>query len=70
MMMSDSRQETQMMAKAYEDKLGDALEKLMGDGVQELDGLAAGLNSLDVRPLSGGAWTPQSLATELKKLGT
>jgi hypothetical protein len=58
-----------MTEKTYEDILGDALEKLLGDGVQDLEGLAAGLNSIQVDPQSGGAWTAQSLAEEFKRLG-
>ncbi|MDB5728108.1 MAG: hypothetical protein JWQ00_1313 [Noviherbaspirillum sp.] len=58
-----------MTEKNYEDMLGDALEKLLGDGVQDLDGLAAGLNAMQVNAQSGGAWNAQSLAEEFKRLG-
>jgi hypothetical protein len=58
-----------MTEKSYEDLLGDALEKLLGDGAQELDGLAAGLNEMRIVAPSGGAWTAQSLAEEFKRLG-
>ncbi|MFM9972054.1 MAG: recombinase-like helix-turn-helix domain-containing protein [Burkholderiales bacterium] len=59
----------------YENKLGDALEKLMGEGADDLGALAAGLNKEGlappiegVVPSEGVAWTPEMLAAEFKRL--
>lgn len=54
---------------AYENKLGDGIEQLLGSGVDNLDGLASGLNSLGVKPLNGDMWTAESLEAEFARLG-
>lgn len=53
----------------YENRLGDALEKVMEDGPKELPELAAGLNSLGVTSLEGKAWTAETLEAEFRRLG-
>jgi hypothetical protein len=52
----------------YEDRLGDALEKLLDQGADDLETLASGLNQLGVTSLSGEEWTAPTLAAELKRL--
>ncbi len=44
---------------AYENKLGDGVEELLGRGVDNLEGLASGLNSLGVKPLNDQMWTAE-----------
>lgn len=53
----------------YEDRLGDALEKLLQEGADDLAALAAGLNDLDVGHPAGGAWTAERLEAEFDRLG-
>jgi len=55
---------------AYEDKLGDALEKLLDEGADDLEALSAGLNALGVTSPSAQPWTAESLQAELKRLGS
>lgn len=57
-----------MDQREYEDRLGDALEELMGAGADDLDALSTGLNALGITGPGGAAWTPASLAAELKRL--
>ena len=52
----------------YEDKLGDALEQLLGEGTDDLHALAAGLNKLGFAPAGGASWTVASLEAEFKRL--
>jgi hypothetical protein len=58
-----------MAARSYEDLLGDALEALSGEGVDDLDGFADGLNARGVRGPAGEPWSPPLLASELQRLG-
>ncbi|MDF2114308.1 hypothetical protein PY365_01880 [Roseiarcaceae bacterium H3SJ34-1] len=53
---------------AYEDKLGDALEKLLSEGAASLEQLADGLNKIGPLPGGDAAWTPDSLQRELARL--
>lgn len=52
----------------YENLLGDALEKAFAAGVHELDGVCAQLISDCVPSPGGRLWTPDLLASELKRL--
>lgn len=54
---------------SYENRLGDALEELLGNGVNDLEGLASGLDSLGIKAANGQPWTAASLEAELKRLG-
>ena len=54
---------------SYEDRLGDALEKLLGEGADDLKNLASGLNGLGLAPPEGPAWTADILESEFKRLG-
>jgi len=53
----------------YENALGDGLEKVLGDGAETLEQLAAGLNACNVRQPDGSDWTKDTLAAELHRLG-
>ena len=59
-----------MNDKSYEDQLGDALEKLLEDGADDLEALSSGLNGLGVLPPDERRWTAERLAAEFKRLGT
>jgi hypothetical protein len=52
----------------YEDRLGDALEKLLEQGADDLEALSIGLNALGITSPDGEAWTSGSLAAEFKRL--
>jgi hypothetical protein len=57
-----------MDAKSYEDRLGDALETLLGRGADDLAALSSGLNELGIEAPDGVRWTEDNLATELRRL--
>jgi hypothetical protein len=57
-----------MESTAYEDRLGDALEKLLEGGSDDLATLASGLNSLGVHAQDGASWSAESLEAEFKRL--
>jgi hypothetical protein len=57
-----------MNGKSYEDRLGDALEKLLGGGADDLAALSSGLNQLGIEPPDGVPWSADSLAAELRRL--
>ena len=55
---------------AYENLLGDSLERAFGSDVIELEGLVAYLNDHGPQPQdSSHMWTADMLAAELKRLG-
>ena len=56
------------MDQSYEDRLGDALEKLLGGGADGLAALAAGLNELGIEAPDGARWSADALAAELRRL--
>lgn len=58
-----------MDSRSYEDRLGDALEKLLGGGADDLVALSSGLNELGIESPDGAPWTADSLAAELHRLG-
>jgi hypothetical protein len=55
--------------KAYQDALGDGLEHVLGAGAETIEDLVKGLNELSVTGPNGEAWTTESLAAELNRLG-
>ena len=55
--------------KAYEDRLADALEKVLEQGADDLEALSAALNAQGVRTRQGLAWTAASLEAEFARLG-
>lgn len=56
-------------ARTYEDLLGDALMRLLGQGMNTLEAFVSGLNELNVHGPNGAKWTVELLAVELKRLG-
>lgn len=54
---------------AHENAVGDALERLFDEGVEDLDGIVAGLNRLDVASPDGAPWTAKSFQEEIARLG-
>jgi phenylpropionate dioxygenase-like ring-hydroxylating dioxygenase large terminal subunit len=57
-----------MQSAAYEDQLGDALEKVLTGGANDLTAIATGLDDLGVKPQTGASWTGESLAAEFARL--
>jgi hypothetical protein len=55
--------------KAYQDALGDGLEAVLGAGAETIEDLVKGLNERSVTGPAGEAWTAESLAAELNRLG-
>ena len=54
---------------AYENLLGDAIERAFGSGVVELSGLVDALNASGPQPQNkDGVWTEELLAAELHRL--
>lgn len=54
---------------AYERKLAGAIEEVFGSGRHDLPGLVDGLNGMGVLAPGGQAWTEESFATEMRRLG-
>lgn len=52
----------------YENALGDVLEKIFADGIQELTDVVARLNTDFPKP-DGSAWTEENFQEEIKRLG-
>ncbi len=53
---------------AYENLLGDSLERAFASGIDQLDPLVAFLNEQGPQPLTTDLWTSEVLAAELKRL--
>lgn len=54
---------------AYENLLGDAIERCYAAGIHDLDGLVARLNENCVPAPAGQTWTPELFKQEMKRLG-
>jgi hypothetical protein len=54
---------------AREDAMGEALERIFDDGVEDLDGIVARLAELGVAAADGGKWTAELFREEIAKLG-
>lgn len=54
---------------SYEHALADELEAIFGKGVWDLPGVVAALNATSLRLPAGAAWTEQTFAAELARLG-
>ena len=52
----------------YENRLGDGLEAVLGEGAETLADIAQGLNTHNVRSPDGSDWTEATLAAELHRL--
>lgn len=53
---------------AYENLLGDTLERAYASGITDLEQLVAFLNEQGPQPLITDLWTPDVLKAELKRL--
>ena len=53
----------------YENALGDALEKVFGEGAESLEQVVAGLNGVGFRMPDGKPWTAASFESEMARLG-
>ncbi len=60
---------TDPVETAYRDALADGLERVLSAGADTLGEIVKGLNELSVTRVSGAAWTEESLAAELDRLG-
>jgi len=54
---------------AYEDLLGDSIERAYAAGLHELDALLDHLNKVGPQGPDGQAWTPESFEREMARLG-
>lgn len=54
---------------AYEDLLGDAIERAYAAGLHELDALLGYLNQSGPLGPDGQRWTPETFETEMARLG-
>jgi hypothetical protein len=54
---------------AYESLLGDSLERAFAQGIHDLTGLVAYLNSAGPAGPNGQPWTEQSYCQEMARLG-
>ena len=52
----------------YRDRLGDGLERLLGDGADTIEALVSGLNELGVTARTGESWTAATFQAELHRL--
>jgi hypothetical protein len=53
----------------FENRLGDALEKIFAEGVESLPEVIRQLNDGGSRDAAGQPWTEQSFQAEMKRLG-
>lgn len=54
---------------AYENLLGDAIERCYAAGIHDLDGLVARLNEACVPTPGGVPWSVELFTSEMKRLG-
>lgn len=54
---------------AHEDAMGEALERIFEDGIEDLDGIVERLNTLGVASADGAPWTAETFRDEIAKLG-
>ena len=55
---------------AYENALGDALERILADGVHDLPGICGRLNEIGVKAADGSAWTESVFQAQMKRFGS
>jgi hypothetical protein len=53
----------------YEHALADEIEAIFGQGIWHLAGVVAALNATSLRLPEGAAWTEESFAAEMARLG-
>ncbi|HBT33194.1 MAG TPA: hypothetical protein DEB15_10380 [Pusillimonas sp.] len=64
----DPHQARSQEPTAYENLLGDSIERAFGSDITELDALANFLNDQGPQPQTADTWTTDNLAEELKRL--
>ena len=65
----DRHQARERKPTAYEDLLGDTIERGFAAGLHERDALVAYLNQAGPLGPDGQAWTPESFEAEMARLG-
>jgi hypothetical protein len=60
--------DTDPVAIAYRNALGDGLERVLAAGAETLTDIVTGLNANSVTTPDGTLWTEESLAAELNRL--
>ena len=53
----------------HENAMGEALERIFEQGIEDLDGIVERLNELGVASSDGTLWTTESFQNEIAKLG-
>lgn len=61
--------DTNPVQVAYRNALADGLERVLEQGGESLAEMVRGLNELSAFGPDGGAWTEETLASELARLG-
>jgi hypothetical protein len=53
----------------FENRLGDALERIFAQGIEELSDVVRSLNEAGMRDRAGAPWTEASFQAEMQRLG-
>jgi hypothetical protein len=53
----------------FENRLGDALERIFAQGIEELSDVVRNLNEAGMRDRAGAPWTEASFQAEMQRLG-
>ncbi len=61
--------DTDPVGVAYRNALADSLERVLDNGAESLADIVKGLNELSAFGPDGSAWTEETLASELARLG-
>lgn len=61
--------DTNPVTVAYRSTLADGLERVLDQGAETLADVVRGLNELSAFAVDGSAWTEETLAAELSRLG-
>lgn len=66
---NETHQTRQIEPTAYENLLGDSIERAFAQGIHELDGMVAYLNQAGPSGPNGQPWTEDSYRQEMARLG-
>ena len=66
---NETHQTREKPPTAYENLLGDAIERAFAQGVHDLPGLVSSLNESGPAGPDGAPWTPESYQLEMARLG-
>lgn len=66
---NETHQSRTAQPTAYENQLGDALERAFAAGIHDLEGLVAHLNRSGPAAPNGTAWTPEVYEQTMRRLG-